>query len=175
MAALSDNKEVQRKDGVVLAHKVVGSDIIYRGALVKINADGYLAPCAAEAGAVFAGIAYEEVDNSSGSAGDEECRVYKEGVFLLEGSGFAQADVGEAVYASDDQTVTKTHAANLQRVGVIVEFESSTKVWVKIEPAVLGAEDTIADAAGGATVDAEARTALNAALAVMRKHNMIAG
>lgn len=184
MSALADNLQVDRKDGEIVSHPVIETDIVYEGALVKVNADGYLAPCAAELGAVFAGVAVEKVDNSAGANGDKSCRVYKKGIFLLTGSSLARTDIGQAVYAADDQTITKTNAADLQRVGVIVEFVSSTKVWVKIEPHVMGLEAHIADVAttaatnsspyGYAQAQADAvLSRINAILVVLRKHKMI--
>lgn len=168
MAALTVNKEVSQKPGDIQAHKMAAVEI-FRGALVKLNAAGFLAPCAAEAGAVFAGIAVEDYDNSGGAAGDEEIRVLKEGQFLLEGAGFAQTDVGQPVFASDDQTITKTYASNLQEVGVISEYVSATQVWVKIMPHKMGLHAAITDASDLAT----AQTAVNAVLAILRKENMI--
>lgn len=135
MTALSANINLDEKEGKIIAMPVVASDIIYKGALVKINAGGYLAPAAAESGAFFAGIAYEYKDNSAGSAGDVVCRVQTEGSFLLTVTGFAITDVGSTVYASDDQTVSTTQATNELAVGKVVEFVSATKVWVKIDSA----------------------------------------
>jgi len=184
MSALAANVQVQRKDGQIIKHKCA-VDTIYEGGLCKLNAAGFLAPCAAELGAVFAGVAVEKVANESPyAAGDQECRVYKEGIFLLTGSGFAQTDVGQAVYATDDQTITKTNAADKQRVGVIVEYLSSTQVWVKIAPHVMGLEATVADVAttaatnstpyGFAQAQADAIVSnVNSILAVLRKHKMI--
>lgn len=180
MAALSDNVQVQRKDGEIIAHKCA-VDTIYEGALVKINAAGFAAPCAAEVGAVFAGVAVEQIANESPyAAGDQSVRVYKKGVFLVTGSSFAQTDVGQDVYATDDQTVTKTNAADKQRVGTIVEYLSSTQVWVKIDDAVHanGLSAHIADVAAPTATYVEAeqiaeRTAINAILAVLRKQKMI--
>lgn len=131
MAALTDNVEVLEKDGIV--HDApVAVDIIYRGAMVVYNTAGYLAPASTSAGVVFAGISEEEVDNSGGSAGDLNCRYKKEGIYLFTGAGLAQTDVGVQVYASDDQTVTKT-STNNAAVGKIVEFVSATQVWVKLD------------------------------------------
>lgn len=131
MAALTDDINVEEKDGV-LRSSPMAVDIIYRGALVMYNAAGYLAPCAAETGAVFAGVAEERKDNSGGSAGDIRCRHKGTGRYLLTGSGFVQGDVGEVVYASDDQTITKTAGSNTL-VGKIDEFVSATQVWVTLE------------------------------------------
>ena len=139
MAILTDDLEVQEKEGIVIALPVA-VDIIYRGAMVKHNAAGFAEPCAAEAGSVFAGIAEEQIDNSGGSAGDLNVKVITEGSFLLTASGMAQTDVGVVIYATDDQLATKTEAANLQVVGRMVAFESATRIWVKLghEGVVLG-------------------------------------
>ena len=160
MTALAANKDVVEKDGKLLSHPVVASDIIYKGALVKHNAAGYLAPCAAEAGSSFAGIAYEQVDNSAGAAGDLSCRVIKEGAFLLEGTGFVQADVGSKVYATDDQTITLVPLAGSQLVGVIEQFVSSTKVYVKIKTEVGGNGFAVVAAGEFTTVGGDANEAI---------------
>ncbi len=131
MAALTVAKEVGEKDGV-LGSSPMAVDVIYRGAMVMHNTAGFLAPCATGAGGRFAGVAEETVDNSAGSAGDKECRHKREGLYLLEGTGFVQADVGLDVYASDDQTITKT-STNNPKVGRIEKFVSATQVWVKLE------------------------------------------
>ena len=132
--ALAAAKEIVEQEGKLLSLPVVGSDIIYKGALVKIDANGFLAPCAPEAGSNFAGIAYETVDNSAGASGAKNCRVITEGVFDLLVSGLAQTDVGSKVYATDDEVVTITEGTtSKQIVGTIVKFVSATKVLVKLQ------------------------------------------
>ena len=132
MAALAADYEIHEKEGNVIEMPVVASDIIYKGAMVKINAAGYAEPMAAEAGAFMAGIALEQQDNSSGSAGDLDVLIRTEGVFLMTSAGLAQADVGSLVYASDDQTVSTVQGANEIQVGRIVKYVSATQAWVKI-------------------------------------------
>lgn len=134
MAVLAASKEVIEQEGKLQSMPVVGTDIIYKGALCKINAAGFLAPCAAEAGSQFAGISYEEIDNSVGAAGAIECRVIKVGSFVLTIAGATQADVGSPVYATDDQLVTTTSATNAQLVGNISKYISATQVVVDIKP-----------------------------------------
>jgi len=130
--ALSAKTDRKEKEGKLVDHPMA-VDVIYAGALCKHNAAGFLAPCAAEDGAVFAGVAVETVDNSAGSAGDKSARVDKKGNFLMNGSGFSQSDVGAAVFASDDNTVSTSQGSNEQQVGRIVEFISATEVRVKID------------------------------------------
>lgn len=131
MAALTSNKEVLEKHRRLL-EMPVAVDIIYKGAIVKINAAGFLEGMAAEAGALMGGIAYEQKDNSGGAAGDINCKVLREGIFLLAGAGFVAADLGSQAYASDDQTVSVTQGVNEIAVGKIVEVVSATSVYVDI-------------------------------------------
>ena len=130
--ALTDDVNLEEKEGVVQASPVGGSVRIFRGAMVMHGPAGYLIPAAAQAGAVFAGIAEQSVDNSSGAAGDVTCRHKIEGVYLMKCAGFTQADVGEQVYAEDDESVTKTVGNNVP-VGQVVKFVSATQVWVKLD------------------------------------------
>ena len=132
MTALTDNKEVAEKNRRLLSQEVEGSAVIHKGALVKIKANGNLAPMSAEAGAHAAGIAYEACDNSAGASGDVECKVLREGVFELVSAGLAQSDMGEEVFASDDQTVSTVQGANELSVGRIVRVLSATAALVDI-------------------------------------------
>lgn len=132
--ALSANRNLVDQEGKLLALKQSVSHI-FKGALVKINAAGYSAPCAGEVGSQFAGVAIEESDNTAGAAGDLEPRIAQEGCFELPIVGATQADVGSQVYAVDDATVTITQGTtSKQKVGIIVKYISATKVLVKIMP-----------------------------------------
>ncbi|MCG8507085.1 MAG: DUF2793 domain-containing protein [Sphingomonadales bacterium] len=51
---------------------------------------------------------------------------------------------------------------------------AATQIDIGGQKVVGGQEAAIADASGGATVDAEARTAINAVLAALRNHGLIA-
>lgn len=131
MTALTAAKEVLEKGSKRIQLLVAASTVIYKGALVKINAAGYAAPCAAEAGAVFVGTAMETVDNSSGAAGDLTIDVDAEPeIFYVAGTGFTQAMVGEKMYASDDQTASTTQGANEQEIGRAIELVSATMMGI---------------------------------------------
>jgi hypothetical protein len=132
MTVLTDNKEVAEKHRRLLSEKVSASAVIFKGAIVKIKADGFLAPMSAEVGASMAGMAYEKADNSSGADGDIDCKLLREGVFIMSGAGFTQADVGSEVFASDDQTVSTVQGANEVSVGKIAQVIDATKVYVDI-------------------------------------------
>jgi len=113
--ALSADREVPRKIGNFAHHPVAAAKKIYEGAFVSINAAGYALPFVASSGDVaFAGIARKLADNSGGSAGAITVEVER-GTFHIEHTltSAAQADVGDAVYASADDTVTKSSTNNL--------------------------------------------------------------
>lgn len=77
------------------------------------------------AGELFAGHAREAVDNTDGDDGDLNIPV-RAGRYRLEVelSGVAVSNVGDSVYASDDETLTLTSDSN-SLVGVITRYVSS--------------------------------------------------
>jgi hypothetical protein len=127
--ALSANTAYTGADDGLGYGPVKGTTHVYRNAFVGATA-GYLRGLVA--GDKFMGIAYEEVDNSSGSDGDLQVQYAQKGEFLLTGAGFAATDVGKQVFASDDCTLTLTATGN-SRVGIIQRYVSSTQVWVRID------------------------------------------
>ena len=129
--ALSASRELNRYvDQDLRSFKVAGSTTVYKGSLVSVQADGYVAPLTAAE--LLAGIAYEEVDNSAGSDGDKSVRVYTKGDFDHALSGAAIANVGDAGYASDDGTLTFTSASNTY-VGQCIGVPSSGNVIVRLD------------------------------------------
>jgi hypothetical protein len=132
MAAQTAARDPKRKDGVIVAYPLAAAGQVYKGGLVSIRvADGYLYPArSGTATDLFVGIA-SETKAGDGTDGSVKCKVEKTGSFVFVSSGLAQTDVGTAVYASDDQTVTKT-STNNQLVGYIEEFISATLVRVRI-------------------------------------------
>src|SRR5438132_4379154 len=103
MMALSANREVDRYvDQELRTVPVKGSAHIYKGALVGL-ASGYARGLVA--GDAFAGIAYEEADNTGAADGAISVRVYTLGDFEHTLSSAGRANNGAAVYASDDATI----------------------------------------------------------------------
>lgn len=133
---LSADLEVVHKQSGLQSFPVKDNDIIYKGALVCVDADGYLAPGADAVSYKFVGVAYEKVDNTltGHSAGGKSCRVYTEGVFkLVCTSAITQAMVGQMMYLTDDQTVAATTGGTYYiPVGRLVEYVSATSGWVDI-------------------------------------------
>lgn len=104
---------------------------IYCGSLVCFErSSGYAVPASNTAGLIFAGVAMEQADNTSGSSGDISVRVRTKGVFLFVGSSLAITSKNRWVFAADDQTVQLASAH--VPVGKIKKYVSATEAWVEI-------------------------------------------
>lgn len=111
----------------------IASDILYRGAVAGIvPASGHIRPLAA--GDKFAGFLETKADNASGAAAAINGRLVSSGKIKLPVTGVTITDVGQPVYASDDDTFSMLPTAGpfIGRVyrwvssGVaVVEFNAS--------------------------------------------------
>lgn len=82
---------------------VIGSDIIYQGAAVGVaDATGLSRPLVG--GDRFSGFAEAKADNASGAASAINVNLHKRGRVQLSVSGLVITDVGQPVYATDDDT-----------------------------------------------------------------------
>jgi len=132
MAALTGDKKQARREGRHYDDPVAGSTTIYKGALVALNATGYLVPMSVATGLIARGVAKEQVDNSGGADGDLNCKsetgIYK---FVNDGTNpVSRATIGDNVYAEDDQTVS-TNATGTSVAGELVDFDG-TNAFVKV-------------------------------------------
>lgn len=134
MAALTSDKNRlkrgQRPPSQV--YPVAANAVIHYGAIVCLNASGYLVPGADTAGLRCVGVAEEAADNTGGADGDLEVLVFR-GVAKVSTSGasaIAQADVGtDAVILDDDTVITAAGATNDIVAGEVMEV-ASDGVWV---------------------------------------------
>jgi len=183
MTALTEDRNTMHTEGVELDFPVAASTTIYGGSLVAVDANGYLNPGADTAGLIFEGVAMEQADNSSGSAGDLSCTVRRRGLFLVTlGTAITQANVGDNVFLVDDQTVDlAANVTNAIFCGVIAKYVSSTTAYIDIEPAIRQADVAthIADTSGAHAASAisiadagghTAQTEVEAALQEIYQH-----
>jgi hypothetical protein len=131
LAALTTSFETFEKPGLVVSYKQSNA-LIYKGALVGVNASGYLVAMAhGTASLKFIGVANEKVDNAAGAAGDKAMNVSKCGSFVLKAaSGYTPviADIGKEVYANTDWEVqvSAVGLTNSYKVGTIVNVENTS-------------------------------------------------
>jgi hypothetical protein len=157
---------------------VIASDIIYEGAAVGDNGAGYARPLSG--GDKFLGFALEKADNSSGAAGDINVEVRRQGVIVLSVSGAVITDVGQPVYATDDDTFSFIKTSG-SFVGLVKRFVESGKVevefgqgindpWADFEAETVSDNKTLDEEDSGKVffVDTDAKTVTLTAVAGMR-------
>jgi hypothetical protein len=131
MTTLAADKARNFELGSINELSVIASDIIYEGAAVGVvKGTGYVRPLSA--GDAFAGFAESKCDNSAGAAGDKRVRTRKTGLVQLSVSGAVITDVGQPVYASDDDTFVFTPTSN-SFIGFVHRFVSSGVVIVAFD------------------------------------------
>jgi hypothetical protein len=135
---LSEDLDVPSKEGRSISRAMLGGVIIYNGALVVLDSSGWAKPGVTATGLIAAGVADQQIDNTDGGNGDLSV-VVKRGISRLLNSADAdlitQAEIGDACYIVDDETVAKTSGGNTRSVaGEIVDVDDNG-VWVDIPSA----------------------------------------
>ena len=103
MATLSKNAPRVYELGVNNDIPIIASDIIFDGSAVGVvKATGHARPLVAQD--IFGGFAKEKKDNSTGAAAAKNIRVQRIGQIQLSVAGAVITDVGQPVYATDDDT-----------------------------------------------------------------------
>ena len=131
MAALSADRQVQFESGDMQDLPVLANTVIYAGAFVGDNGSGLMRGLVA--GDPFRGIAIGKSGATVSASGDYDVRVLEVGKIVHAVTGVAdEDDVGEIVYASDDQTLTLTSTSNTA-IGRVVRHISSTTCCVRFQ------------------------------------------
>lgn len=103
MTTLATNTPRVLVGGDVNEIPVIATDIIYEGAAVGVvTASGHARPLTGADR--FAGFAVEKADNAAGAAAAINVRTWRKGCARLTVSGATITDVGQPVYATDDDT-----------------------------------------------------------------------
>lgn len=131
MTTLAKNAIRPQELGDVNEIPVVAADIVYEGAVVGVVvASGHARPLTSVD--LFAGFAERKADNSAGLAAAINVRVNKRGAVQLSVSGAVITDVGQAVYATDDDTFVFNPAGGVF-IGFVRRFVSSGVVVVEYD------------------------------------------
>jgi len=130
MTALTKSTPREVKDSKLVPYGVLADKIIYRGAMVMLDAAGFLQPCSQVAGSCFAGVSRDEVDMTGLTSGDVKALIETKDAFYINIAAAAVENIGDIVYALDDNTVELVQTLNSVPVGKIIEVVSATKVLV---------------------------------------------
>lgn len=122
-------------------YPVVASDIIYQGAAVGEDTNGYAQPLVATR--PFLGFAESTVDNSAGAAAAKNVRVRTRGIVRLTVAGATAVTANDRpiVYALDDNSFTLT-STSATPIGRVRRWLASTDCLVEFD-AVLGVMEAL--------------------------------
>lgn len=126
---------------------VAADVVIYAGALVAINASGYLVPTSAASQKVV-GIACTELDTTGLANGAKQMEV-DHGIAHLENSGGGQAltaaNIEDLCYAADDQTVAKADGGTSQVTRGDVVFNGTDEVGLTVDGLTISVPSNTSD------------------------------
>ncbi len=132
MTALTSDRDTAQRSGIDFSFPVAAATTIFNGSLVVLDAAGNAKPGATAAGLTAVGRAEARVVNA-GAAGDETVPVQR-GIFRWGNSGsgdaITAAEIGDACYIVDDQTVAKTSAGGTRSPAGLVVAVDAQGVWV---------------------------------------------
>lgn len=133
--ALTENRRLNKRDGVRFTHPIAASTKVFRGGILCMNSSGYATKGAEALTLRVLGVALEQVDNTSGSNGDLDVP-YEVGVFNFanssSGDAITAAETGKPCFLVDDQTVAKTDNSGARVVAGIVRGVDDDGVWVEL-------------------------------------------
>lgn len=130
MAALTQDFDAPRRDGVSFSDPLAAATVIWAGAMYALDAAGNAVPATA-GGTKVRAVAQETANNAAGAAGAQRVKG-QTGVYRYANSAAAaevlRGDIGAVVFVADDQTVSKTGTA---AAGVAVDVDGDG-VWVRV-------------------------------------------
>jgi len=132
--SLTEDRNTPSKDGQLVPVPVAASAVIFAGALVVANANGYGAPGSVATTHTYLGRADEAVDNTGGANGAKTVNVRRGKAFKWKNSSgdpVTQASLGKTVYIEDDETVSATDGTGTQSAAGKMILLESDGVWVE--------------------------------------------
>ncbi len=160
--ALTADRDTHERDGKMFVHPVAAAKKIFAGALVVLDSSGNAEPGATATGKIAVGRAEHLADNTLGDAGDVQVKVAS-GVFKFAnssaGDAITKAEIGDACYIVDDQTVAKTSGTGTRSIAGYIMAVDDDGVWVKVGPIMslsggLVASNNLSDVGTAATARA---------------------
>lgn len=120
----------QSVDEIRCEHPVAADTKVFWGSYVCVDVSEVGAlPLAYEADRVFAGVAVRTVDNSGGAVGDQYVPVRSQFVEDMPlPAGFTAADVGVAVYLTDDDNAITKSSTNAIEAGKVLAVDTRKNV-----------------------------------------------
>jgi hypothetical protein len=134
MAALTKDRPTAKRSGDTREPGVKAGVLIFAGALVALDATGFVVPFSTADDLVSLGASQGHYNNRDGADGDIRARV-DAGIHRFENSAGADeitiTDIGADCFGVDDQTVAKTSGGDTRSVAGKIFDVDAFGVWVK--------------------------------------------
>ncbi|NIX75392.1 hypothetical protein [Microvirga terricola] len=131
MVATKD-RTIPTRGGDAYGYSVKGGVRLFKRTLVALTAAGLAVPAGTAGAVAIAGVASHHADNREGLDGDGKLRCEK-GAFPFDFAAAPTfADIGKAVYAVDDNTVSLDNSGGTRlRAGTLEGFEDGL-IWIRV-------------------------------------------
>ncbi|HUO23127.1 MAG TPA: hypothetical protein VMU59_11480 [Caulobacteraceae bacterium] len=135
MVGLTSGRNTAFRSGENYGRPIAAGVVIQVGALVALNAAGFLVPASAASALFVDGRAERHYDNTNGVDGADSMQV-RRGVFRYDNAAgvdaFTAHDIGKGCWALDDHTVGKFNGGGVRPfAGTIVDLDE-VGVWVDV-------------------------------------------
>lgn len=125
--ALTADRQTDRKEIELQGYPMATNTVIYKGALVAINAGGFAIPAADVAGLLgVVGVAEEYVSNNPGANGAKKIRVRSGCAFDIAATSITQAMVNTVMFVVDDEEFDNA-SVNSIVAGTLIQYISATR------------------------------------------------
>lgn len=139
MTLTADRQFNKRGMGRHYERPVAADAVIFYGALLALDTDGYVVPADDAAGLVVIGVAEQAVDNTDGDDGDLTVKYVTGCDVEFTNSGGLIGVTDHLAFAEDDDALTDyAGSTNKNYVGPVTSF-TATKVWVFVDEAMIAA------------------------------------
>ncbi|MDN5865740.1 MAG: hypothetical protein L0I62_11110 [Gammaproteobacteria bacterium] len=126
----TQDRNTPMQAGEFIPVAVVAEAIIYTGAIVCADANGYATPGLTSTTLTYLGRAEQQVDNSGGASGDKTVLVRRGKAFTWTNDASDSVDqslIGKSCYITDDRTLAKTDAVGTKsKAGIVLAFDDDT-------------------------------------------------
>ncbi len=122
MANLTANRNLPERMGKRFGYGVAAGLRIFRGAIMAVTATGLVVRPGDVGAVAVVGLAPTEANNTGGADGAIVLEPMR-GIFPLTVPSATHANIGAAVYCTDDNTLTLTASTNL-KVGTLAGIEA---------------------------------------------------
>lgn len=132
MAALTQDRHTPLMDAQCVGVPIKGGVVIHAGALVCVDATGYLVPGATAATLTYVGRAEEAINATAVADGERVVPVRRGIAFKWANDGsITQANLFQTAYIVDDQTLAATDGTGTRSAaGTIVGIDADG-VWIE--------------------------------------------